>query len=149
MAETKLFHDLFVNFNTRYDGMNEALAEIAKQQLPLSDQQRNVVVDYFNLCAGCHGRDSEGVPHVAPGLRDNSSVRDADPHNLIVAILDGLPEHDLPGLERMQDMPGFARDLGDADIAALSTWLRGHYGGSSVPIEAEAVRELRHARSNE
>lgn len=104
---------------------------------------------YSNLCAGCHGRDREGVPHVAPGLRDNSSVRDSDPHNLIVAILDGLPEHDLPGLERMQDMPGFARDLSDADIAALSTWLRGHYGGSSVFVEAEAVRELRHARSNE
>ena len=49
----------------------------------------------------------------------------------------------------LQDMPGFARDLGDADIAALSTWLRGYYGGSSVPVEAEAVRELRHAGSSE
>ncbi|HJR74568.1 MAG TPA: cytochrome c [Luteimonas sp.] len=99
--------------------------------------------DYLNLCAGCHGRDGQGVPHVAPALHGNSSVRDADPHNLIVAILDGLPEHDLPGLERMQDMPGFANDLTDADIAALGTWLRSRHGGQSQPIEAAAVADLR------
>ncbi|MCL1635303.1 c-type cytochrome [Luteimonas sp. SX5] len=98
---------------------------------------------YLNLCSGCHGRDGEGVPHVAPSLRDNSSVRDADPHNLIVAILDGLPEHDFPGNERMQEMPGFAQDLGDADIAALSTWLRHRHGGQPQAIAAASVAELR------
>lgn len=98
---------------------------------------------YLDLCSGCHGRDGEGAPHVAPGLRDNSSVRDVDPHNLIVAILDGLPEHDFPGHERMQDMPGFAQDLSDADVAALSTWLRRRYGGQPQPIEAASVARLR------
>lgn len=102
---------------------------------------------YLNLCSGCHGRDGQGVPHVAPGLRDNSSVRDTDPHNLIVAILDGLPEHDFPGRERMQDMPGFAEDLGDADVAALSTWLRQSYGGQPQAIEAAAVAKLRKSRA--
>jgi mono/diheme cytochrome c family protein len=98
---------------------------------------------YLNLCAGCHGRDAEGVPHVAPGLRDNSSVRDADPHNLIVAILDGLPVHDFKGIERMQEMPGFAAELGDGDIAALSRWLRSRYGGQSAAVTEQTVRELR------
>ncbi len=98
---------------------------------------------YLNLCSGCHGRDAQGVPHVAPALRDNSSVRDADPHNLIVAILDGLPEHDFPGYERMQDMPGFAQDLSDTDVAALSGWLRRSYGGQPQAIEAATVAKLR------
>ncbi|HEV8692802.1 MAG TPA: cytochrome c [Lysobacter sp.] len=101
--------------------------------------QRN----YFNLCAGCHGRDGEGVPNVAVDLRSNSSVRDADPHNLIVAILDGLPEHDFPGLARMQDMPGIANDLDDAQVAELVTWLRQRYGGQATAVEAAVVRELR------
>lgn len=99
--------------------------------------------DYFNLCAGCHGRDGDGVPNVAVSLRGNSSARDADPHNLIVAILDGLPEHDFPGLARMQDMPGFGADLDDAQVAALATWLRQRYGGQAATVEPPAVRELR------
>jgi mono/diheme cytochrome c family protein len=98
---------------------------------------------YFTLCAGCHGRDGGGVPNVAVSLRANSSVRDPSPHNLIVAILDGLPEHDFPGLARMQDMPGFAADLDDAEVAALATWMRQGFGGQSAPVEAASVRELR------
>ncbi|NUO76234.1 MAG: cytochrome c [Lysobacter sp.] len=100
---------------------------------------------YLNLCAGCHGREREGVPHVAPGLRDNSSVRDRDPHNLIVAILDGLPEHDLVGLERMQPMPGFAQDLSDAEVAALANWLRAP--AQAPAVDADAVAELRKGKS--
>jgi mono/diheme cytochrome c family protein len=98
---------------------------------------------YLDLCSGCHGRDGEGVPNVAAALRGNSSVRDADPHNLVVAILDGLPEHDFPGLARMQDMPGFARELSDADVAALSTWLRARYGAQRASVEPAFVGELR------
>ncbi|MEH6415664.1 cytochrome c [Pseudomonas sp. CGJS7] len=98
---------------------------------------------YLALCAGCHGRDAGGVPHVAPPLHDNSGLRDADPHNLIVAILDGLPEHDLPGLERMQEMPGFADQLDDAQVAELAQWLRGRYGGQAAAVTAKQVRELR------
>ena len=99
--------------------------------------------DYLNLCAGCHERDGGGAPNVSVSLRANTSVRDADPHNLIVAILDGLPEHDFPGLARMQDMPGFAADLDDARAAALVSWLRQQFGGQSTNVDAAAVRALR------
>ena len=82
------------------------------------------------------------MPNVAVSLRANSSVRDPSPHNLIVAVLDGLPEHDFPGLARMQDMPGFAADLDDAEVAALASWLRQQFGGQSG-VDAASVRELR------
>lgn len=98
---------------------------------------------YLALCAGCHGPDGEGVPHVAVALQGNSSVRDPDPRNLIVAILDGLPEHDFVGLDRMQDMPGFARELGDAEVAALASWLRKRYGRQASPVVADVVGRLR------
>ena len=98
---------------------------------------------YLALCAGCHGRDGAGVPHVAPALLGNSSLRDGDAHNLIVALLDGLPEHDLPGLERMQEMPGFADQLDDAQVAELAQWLRTRYGGQTGAVTAKQVRGLR------
>lgn len=121
-----------------------ALARPAGAAAPSPAQDR-----YFAFCAGCHGRDGrdgQGVPHVAPALHGNSSLRDANPHNLIVAILDGLPEHDFPGLERMQDMPGFGEQLDDAQVAELANWLRSRYGRTE-PVSAERVRALRSATS--
>ena len=101
---------------------------------------------YLGLCAGCHGLDAQGVPHVAVALAGNSTVRDPDPRNLVVTILDGLPEHVFGGTERMQPMPGSARDLTDADVAALANWLRVRYGGQPASVTADAVAALRESR---
>lgn len=54
LAETELFHELFTAFNARYNQMNEGLARIADRAeslvgLPTEDRDR--IVDYFNLCA--------------------------------------------------------------------------------------------------
>lgn len=52
LAETQLFHALFTAFNARYDKLNGALALLAAQPSePLSGCDRNVIIDYFNLCA--------------------------------------------------------------------------------------------------
>jgi hypothetical protein len=51
LAETMLFKQLFTEFNLRYDGLNDKLTEIATQRTLPSPQDRQVVVDYFNLCA--------------------------------------------------------------------------------------------------
>ena len=98
---------------------------------------------YLDLCAGCHGANGQGVPHVAVALAHNSTVRDADPHNLIVTILDGIPEHTYDNVARMQAMPGSARDLSDADVAMLANWLRVRWGGQQPNVDAAAVRVLR------
>lgn len=98
---------------------------------------------YLDLCAGCHGAEGRGVPHVAVALVRNSTLQDVDPHNLIVTILDGIPEHTYGDVERMQAMPGSARDLSDADVAALANWLRVRWGGQKPTIDAASVRILR------
>lgn len=51
LAETKLFKDLFTEFNRRYDRMNGRLAEIPTELVSTTDAQRKLMVDYFNLCA--------------------------------------------------------------------------------------------------
>lgn len=98
---------------------------------------------YLNLCAGCHGRDGEGKPHVAVAMAGNSTLRDADARNLIVSVLDGLPAQDFPGIERMQEMPAFARDLDDAALAQLVNYLRATWGGQPANVDAAAVKALR------
>ncbi|MFM0504033.1 c-type cytochrome [Paraburkholderia caffeinilytica] len=101
---------------------------------------RNV---YLAVCAGCHGPGGEGKPHVAVPMHANSTVRQSDAHNLIVAMLDGIGAQDFPGLERMQDMPGFATQLSDTELAQLANYLRATYGGQSADVTADAVKALR------
>jgi mono/diheme cytochrome c family protein len=99
---------------------------------------------YLDVCAGCHGRDGEGKPHVAVAMAGNSTLRLADPRNLVVSVLDGLPAQEFPGLERMQDMTGFAGTLGDAEIADLGNYLRARFGGQSADLQAATIARLRH-----
>lgn len=56
LQETKLFNDLFRNFNSRYDDLNERLLEIRNagddhDSDRLEDEEESTLVDYFNLCA--------------------------------------------------------------------------------------------------
>lgn len=101
---------------------------------------------YLTLCAGCHGRDGQGVPNVAPAMAGNLSLRAANPHNLILTILDGLPIHELPGTGRMQPMPGFSRELTDAEVADLTQWLRRAWGGQDAAVDTTTVTGLRLGR---
>lgn len=105
--------------------------------------------DYLVYCSGCHGVRGQGVPNVAVQLAGNTTLRDPNAHNLIRALLVGLPEHDLPGLAHMQAMPGFADDLDDARTAALATWLRQSFGGQPAKIDANEVKQLRDSLSDE
>jgi mono/diheme cytochrome c family protein len=40
-------------------------------------------------------------------------------------------------------MPGFARELGDAEVAALASWLRRRYGGQTLPVATDVIGGLR------
>ncbi|WP_345814619.1 cytochrome c [Paraburkholderia sp. PREW-6R] len=101
---------------------------------------RNV---YLAVCAGCHGLNGQGKPHVAVPMQANSTLRQSDPRNLLVAMLDGLEPEEFPGLERMQDMPGFARQLSDTELAQLANYLRATWGGQPANVTADAVKALR------
>ena len=53
LQETRLFAELFRQFNERYDHLNEKLNSIVsrKNESMLSEQERQTLFDYFNLCA--------------------------------------------------------------------------------------------------
>ena len=98
---------------------------------------------YVAVCAGCHGREGEGKPHVAVSMQGSSTLRQADPHNLIVAMLDGVVATDFAGTESMQAMPGFAATLSDDELANLANYLRSSWGGQLGNVTAARVKALR------
>ncbi|MEZ2351811.1 c-type cytochrome [Caballeronia sp. RCC_10] len=98
---------------------------------------------YLDSCAGCHGREGEGKPHVAVAMNQNSTLRQSDPRNLIVSMLDGIEAQAFPGIESMQHMPGFAGTYSDEQIAQLTNYLRATWGGQRSDVTADKVKSLR------
>lgn len=98
---------------------------------------------YVALCAGCHGLEGRGMPNTIVALRNNSTLRLADPRNLIVATLDGIGPQNFPHRMSLQAMPGFADKLSDEQAAALVNYLRATWGGQKPDVTAAAVRALR------
>lgn len=62
LEETRLFKELFTAFNDRYDDLNDGLARLSKDTV-LSDDQRQLLIDYFNLCAEEYLFQKEGYIH--------------------------------------------------------------------------------------
>lgn len=52
LEELRLFKELFVEFNIRYNNINESMNRIAfsEQKGKLSTEEENTLNDYFNLC---------------------------------------------------------------------------------------------------
>jgi mono/diheme cytochrome c family protein len=76
-------------------------------------------------------------------MRGNTTLRLANPRNLIVSMLDGLPAQNFPNLQRMQAMPGFGDKLTDQQAAELANYLRVGFGGQKPDVTPAAVRALR------
>jgi mono/diheme cytochrome c family protein len=76
-------------------------------------------------------------------MMGNSTVRDPDPRNLIVATLDGIGEQRFPNHGAMQPMPGFARKLNDKEMSELVNFMRANWGGHAAAITQENVKALR------
>ncbi|MBV6305891.1 cytochrome c [Candidimonas humi] len=98
---------------------------------------------YLALCAGCHAVDGGGKPDVAVAMQGNTTLRNTDPHNLLVVMLDGLDAQSFTGYDAMQSMPGFAGKLDDAGLADLANYLRLTWGGQKADVQAADVKALR------
>lgn len=97
---------------------------------------------YVAVCAGCHAVDGEGKPGATVALKGNSTLRNADMHNLVHVILHGLDARSLPEGDR-QAMPGFAGELSDEQVARLANYLRTSWGGQRGDVQPGDVGALR------
>lgn len=51
IEKARFFKELFMEFNRRYDRKNNKLLDILKTIEPLIEEQKILLIDYFNLCA--------------------------------------------------------------------------------------------------
>ncbi|MEE1864949.1 cytochrome c [Pseudomonas auratipiscis] len=109
----------------------------------LDDSAKRGHQQYLNVCAGCHGVEGEGKPHIAVAMQGNTVLRQADSRNLAKVIYEGIGEQQFTGFERMQPMPGFADKLSDEQVADLINYLRQAWGGLPADLSVQQLAQLK------
>jgi cbb3-type cytochrome c oxidase subunit III len=98
---------------------------------------------YADSCAACHQGDGTGVPRMFPPLAGNANVKSADPTSIIRVILQGAQTVPTDQQPTPSTMPAFDWKLSDAQIAAVATYVRNHWGNAAPPVAADQVASLR------
>ncbi|MDF9801373.1 cytochrome c oxidase cbb3-type subunit 2 [Catalinimonas alkaloidigena] len=99
---------------------------------------------YTSTCAACHQAEGTGLPGAFPPLAGSSVVNDEDPELLVRIILQGYdarPEY--------AQMPGFADQLSDEEIAAIANHERSSWGNDAPSLTAEDVKKIRELVMNQ
>jgi mono/diheme cytochrome c family protein len=109
--------------------------------LPAADEQPSRGRQLFaNSCAGCHGWDGQGLDGDASALASERSVHDASGRNVMQVVLHGSAVQLASGRVAM---PGFARGFTDSEVAALTNYVLGHFGGEAGRLDARHARAVR------
>lgn len=93
---------------------------------------------FTSTCATCHQSTGQGVPGAFPPLVGSEVVNSKDAKKMIRIILEGYDE-----MEGYGAMPGFADQLSDAEIAAIMTYERSHWGNDAPKVTEEDVKKVR------
>jgi mono/diheme cytochrome c family protein len=106
-------------------------------------QERPGAGIYAQYCARCHGGNGRGRPPSAPHLAGSSVLMSRDPTSLIRLLLAGGAAPRTESGPPVSRMPAFARQLNDAQIADVLSYIRSAWGNGAGPVTARQVRLLR------
>ena len=98
---------------------------------------------YRDQCSACHGIDGKGVAELFPSIADSSMVKSDDPTTSIRIVLRGARSVGTRAQPTAPGMPSYGRQLDDAQIAAVLTYMRNGWGAAAAPIGAADVARVR------
>jgi cbb3-type cytochrome c oxidase subunit III len=99
-------------------------------------------------CAACHQATGTGLPGVFPPLAGSNWVNGRDT-TLMQILLHGIQGTlTVNGSSYNGAMPAFGTQLSDAEIAAVLTHIRSHWGNKGGPVNASQVATQRAATAS-
>jgi mono/diheme cytochrome c family protein len=117
-----------------------ALAASSPWAPPTDEPETQGARIFASSCASCHGWDGNGQQVANAALRGARTVNDPAGTNLVRVIMEGTkvgsPAGDIA-------MPGSAGSLSNTEIAAISNYVIGHFGGKAGSVTATAVKSVR------
>ena len=103
---------------------------------------------YRDVCSACHAIDGNGVPHLFPSLAKAPQVRAPDPTSGIRVVLRGARSVATDAEPTAPGMPSFDRQLSDAQVAAVLTYIRNSWGSAAPAVTPDQVAKQRGALAN-
>ena len=101
---------------------------------------------YADTCAVCHGAEGKGVPGAFPPLAGDPVVVASDPAEHIRTVLNGLKGKAIGGTPYESEMPAFAGQLSDQQVAAIIDHERTSWGNHAPLVGAQDVAIHRAAK---
>jgi mono/diheme cytochrome c family protein len=98
---------------------------------------------YADQCAACHKTDGSGVPRMFPPLKGAAVTQSDDATTAVRFILAGTQTATTDKRPTAASMPAYAWKLNDAQIAAVSTFIRNSWGNSAPAVRPSDVAGLR------
>ena len=98
---------------------------------------------YRDQCSACHGLDGKGVAKLFPSIADSPMVKSDDPTTSIRIVLRGARSVGTQSEPTAPGMPSYGRQLDDAQIAAVLTYMRNGWGAAAAPVAAADVAHVR------
>ena len=98
---------------------------------------------YGDQCASCHRADGRGMPPAYPPLAGNRALTMASPVNPIRMILNGGFPPGTHGNPRPYGMPPFGPLLSDAEVAAVTSYIRQSWGNKASLVAPTTVSRYR------
>ncbi len=114
--------------------------------VPASDAPLGAKV-YTQHCAQCHGEQGEGRPGAFMALAGNRAVNLPDGSNVVRMVLQGGYPPATAGNPRPHGMPPFSHQLSDAQIAAVSSFVRQSWGNMAPAVGTIEVYRAREKRA--
>jgi mono/diheme cytochrome c family protein len=98
---------------------------------------------YKDSCAACHKDSGEGEVKLFPRLAGSALVQSDDPTTLVRVVLLGTRAVATSGAPTAPAMPAFDWRLGDAQVAAVLTYIRNNWGNAAGSVSSGAVASQR------
>lgn len=98
---------------------------------------------YQDLCSACHRGDGRGIPYLIPDLAGSASVASSEPTSVVRVVLNGAKTVATSDEPTGPAMPSFKWQLSDAQVAAVTTYVRNSWGHAAQPTTASDVHKAR------
>lgn len=122
----------------------KSLPARAYADAPVSAQQvREGAPIYKARCEKCHGRSGRGGMFSGPPLAGSAVVQAENPASLINVILYGADMAKEVSYGEWETMPAYASLLSDAQVQAVSNYVRGSWGNRAGAVGSKSVAAQR------
>ncbi|WGD55979.1 cytochrome c [Bradyrhizobium sp. CB1650] len=98
---------------------------------------------YARFCIACHEADGSGAPRIYPPLPGNALLQSDNPASTLRIMLDGAHTVTTPRAPNTGEMPAYAKQLSDEQIAAVTNYIRNSWGNAASLVTPADVAKAR------